>query len=577
MKQTVAILILLLGSSAFSETWHVRKAGNDALSGHTWDSAFATWHSGAVDSIGGGDTVMFGAGRYDTTRIDLVDAWGGTYAVPTVFLDSMYDATGNQGAGATISSAQYVTDWISHSGSIYKSEWNPGARFVYNDWSQSMAQNDTAMVPRQNLGAVVEAGLFYHDGDTVWAWLWGDANPSSQTMTITCEPTITVVPGASDADHIQFKGLYLRMGQQAVFLIRAGADSVVLIHCNIDGPAGHTAGENPALIMSRAFPNTGNYDLTDFGTYNRTTACSLSQNYCIDGTYPYFNTVSGEHRGNGLTLYTQHRFTIDSCVFTRLPGFATDFKVTQWLDNQVDSIFVTANVVKFNEIIGLPVYRNDTLVGSAGGSKFFCGGLNDSAYGNTYRNISELVVGLYNCRAVGGHFVGNNSFYNCDTDIRVHHGPAGDRVPDSTSTFKYNYGAFRAILNKYTGSSFGNAGFWDVDAGSLVELNATNIFDSNGWYDTVSLNFGYNANYSIAQWQGVGNDANADEADPLFTDPANGDFSRPDTTTAEMNVTYGGKTWTIFGAIQNEAVTDSTKASMTGSAILKDKAELLGE
>jgi hypothetical protein len=64
------------------------------------------------------------------------------------------------------------------------------------------------------------------------------------------------------------------------------------------------------------------------------------------------------------------------------------------------------------------------------------------------------------------------------------------------------------------------------------------------------------------------------DVSPGFNDSANGDFSRPGAS-GEMNVTYGGKTHTIFGAIQNEAApADSTKASMTGAAVLSGNAKL---
>jgi hypothetical protein len=37
--------------------------------------------------------------------------------------------------------------------------------------------------------------------------------------------------------------------------------------------------------------------------------------------------------------------------------------------------------------------------------------------------------------------------------------------------------------------------------------------------------------------------------DPAFNDAGNGDFSRP-SASAEMNRTYGGRDWTLYGAEQ---------------------------
>jgi len=545
-----ALFLFILASQIHATTWHISKAGNDSNDGKSWGTAFKTWHSGAVDSMSGGDTLLWGAGRWDTTRIDLTNALGGTYSVPTVFLDSLYEADGTVG-GATISSAQHVTGWTLESGNIYTALWNPGSRFIYQAWSQSMTQNDKAMVPRYGRDSVVSGngaatageGHFHHDGTTIWAWLWGDANPSNETMMITCEPTVTIVPGANDADHIRFIGLSLRMGQQGTIVFRSGADSVRFEHCNLYGPGGQLSGENPSVFMTRAIPNG---DYTDYGEYNAVVGCSVSQGYPSAGIYPWFASVGVGHRGDGITLYTQHHFYVDSNVFFDLPGYATSFKVSQWLAQQNETL-VTANVFRFNECIGRETVRNDTMFGSGGAIILLCGGLRDSVYGNTIRNMTDPGVMFYEgCESVGGHFIGNNSFYNCMVNFRIHHMIAGHRAPDTTSVIKYNYGTYRWVNSPSAGSEM-TAGYWDVY--SLAELAATHDIDYNGWYDTLTYRFGFNASYTWAQWQSIPHDANGKIANPNFIDPARGDFSRPDTS-QEMDLFYGGRQWTLWGAWQ---------------------------
>jgi hypothetical protein len=93
--------------------------------------------------------------------------------------------------------------------------------------------------------------------------------------------------------------------------------------------------------------------------------------------------------------------------------------------------------------------------------------------------------------------------------------------------------------------------------GELAPLDysqdAWDIVDYNMYiYPTAKFEANENS-VSLSTWQSTyGMDAHStNTVDPVFTNAANGDFSRP-SASGEMNVTYGGKTWTIYGAVQNE-------------------------
>ncbi|MGB5107527.1 MAG: hypothetical protein WBP29_02670, partial [Candidatus Zixiibacteriota bacterium] len=68
-----------------------------------------------------------------------------------------------------------------------------------------------------------------------------------------------------------------------------------------------------------------------------------------------------------------------------------------------------------------------------------------------------------------------------------------------------------------------------------------------------SSSFSVMPNYSAAlnwtQWRALGHDTHSFNTNPGLANPAGRDFSRP-SSVQEMNVTYGGRTWTRFGAWQ---------------------------
>ena len=537
------LVVFLFASSAEAivNTWYVRKSGDDTKDGKSWANAFKTWHSGAVDSAIAGDSVWFGAGRWDTTMIEPPS--GGTFSLITTFVDSIYEADGTVG-GATISSAEYPGgSWTNSTGSKWWAEWTPTATSIQEANSKkAVNQNDTAMIPRSSVANMTEAGMSYYDdaNDTMWVWCWGSVNPNNETMTFSARPSVLM--NDSLVDNVLFKGLSFRMGTVGVIAFNQASDSIYFEHCNVYGQWGGWP-DNPAVITSVSWQDA---PMTHWGYYNTFVACSISQCYPVTGTPPGFETGSEHHRGAGIIAYGQRNFTVDSCVFFDLPAVMITFK-NKGNSHSLDQD-TSANVVRFSEFIGRPVADS----GSGGGITFLCASWQDSAYGNTFINMNRAAILFYQgCESEGGLFIGNNSFYNCSANIRMHEQTTTHRVQDTTSFIRYNYGYERWVGAPNPQGTY-EIGIGDIEADSLVAVFAKFDIDSNGWYST-SLNFGYNASKTWAQWQALGADVNGVNTNPSFADPANGDFTRGGAS-GEMNLTYGGRTWTIFGATQNDSV-----------------------
>lgn len=539
----VILLLCLLAGSAFGvvDNWYVSTSGDDTNDGKSWGNAFRTFAL-VADSIDAGDTVRVN-GDHDSVQI--IPPTGGTYSLRTVYLDSLYEATGTVG-GATISSAEYAPgSWTNSAANIWWIEWTPSVTGVQDANSyKAVNQNDSAIVPRTSKANMIRAGMSYYDqtNDTMWVWLWGDANPNSQTMTLSARPTVYF--SDSLIDHVLFQGLKFRMGTVGTVCWNEAADSIFFEHCNIYGQSGGWP-DNPGVINGISWDDP---PVQFWAQYNTFVACSVSQCYPATGTPPGWVNLSEHHRGAGVLTYGQRYMLIDSCVFFDLPGVMVTFKNKgNTYDDDSDT---SANVVRFSEFIGNPVADS----GSGGGVTFLCGGWMDSAYGNTFRNMNRAAIHYYIvCDAAGGIFVGNNSFYNCNPDIQYDQQTANHRSADVTSKVYYNFGSLRWLNSPNEEVNF-KIGIGSVAEGdSLAAIMSKFEADSNAWHDT-SYNFGYAASKTWAEWKGLGFDVNGDSTGTGFNDPANGNFTLVDPTPT-MNVFYAGQWWRVKGAVQPVAAT----------------------
>jgi hypothetical protein len=87
------------------------------------------------------------------------------------------------------------------------------------------------------------------------------------------------------------------------------------------------------------------------------------------------------------------------------------------------------------------------------------------------------------------------------------------------------------------------------------------IPDSNMYYMVSDCAYVGGSCRTWVQWQGYGKDVHSiTGTNPGFQDAPNGNYSRPEAS-SQMNGTYGGQTWTLYGAIQGEpAVTKRLRA-----------------
>jgi hypothetical protein len=382
----------------------------------------------------------------------------------------------------------------------------------------TLAQNETLLEWQTTLGGVTQPGRFYHDitKDTLYAWCYGGGDPDNYDMEASCKEVVDLYEGGS---YTTFWGLDLRYGKQGVFFFGGldKPDSVFIDHCYMSGVS-HTSGENPALVFCAAATS----DTTAFGYFNRVRSCSLGNAY----------NDAFDH-GNGICVYSESYFVVESCFIFAPIKIGIQFK------HGYDIGLLRNNVARFNTIVGASVYGVDIWENP----------YNDSLYGNTLIGGNTIESRAFYVRGsdppVGGYInIFNNTMYNWGyTGLEA--GGAGGGAPGSK--FKYNI---------------------QYDDNTEVEpLSRIGPTETTHW--TIDSNLIYADVYqwmidwdwkTLSAWRNnYGYDVHSDTGYALigFRDPENGDFSRPGSS-QEMNLTYGGKTWTRYGAWQPSASLDTT-------------------
>lgn len=561
MKHWLFLFILLLAGGAEAKTVHIAKSGSDGNDGLSWGNAKLTWHTGGVAILAGGDTCLFGAGRWDSTRI--LNPPAGTFSDNTYFIDSLWKATGTWG-GATLCIGKIIETWENVTGQIYRAAWDEEGS-CSQGWTQAWVaiQDDSLLIPRTSYANITEEGMFHHTGDSMYLWAWGGGDPDgAYTIRSTCQATIEF-NDADAYDHVRFEGLNLYLGVPGVVHFESnGADSIQFYNCRIRF-GGSLTGENPSIITSQ--PGSGG----NWMEYLGVKICSIGGVYPPTGTPPDFTDITWTQVGGNVFYQTRYA-VFDSCVFFDIPGPAIYWK--QHIPS--DTPWAASNVAKFNRIIGNSG-RGITSVGRVGVT-IGAGARKDSIYGNviTHQLEAGILVGNsigpgYNN---GRHWIANNTMDSCGTGVKLW---KPNQQTDSTSWVKYNIVNRQWPAGEYEiGSAEGEIGFYNANAnmedGFDIDYNmfydAGDAFrcecdgstgDSVHWVD--DCGFGANSTFLT---------------DPAFNDMNDFDYSRPGAS-GEIDVTYGGRTWTIFGAIQNEAAAeDSTVVKMDGKSQLSGKANL---
>lgn len=530
-------------NSAFGETYYVARTGNDNNTGTSWATAWTTVAK-VNATITHGDTVRFGTGDWYASQF--IPVSGNTAADPTVYACST-NSIDSKGL-TEIWSGDLVETWTLYSGNVYQADWTPSAEhgnFVAN--YPCIVGGDSIYVPVLSAGSVTNAGYFYYDpaGDIlyIYPYIAGDPDVTGHRILASAQPVVHF--NDSIIRYTEFFGLNLKMGAPGTIYFSENwrSDFNSFIHCNI-AHATHGPANNASVIGSFSYGNPGEPDTLDGFYYgNSFRACSIYSATSAMGQ----NQTS--HAGSGFTLYGQRQWIIDSCYFYSLPGAGIMFKGggNDYYGNRVSySVFDGTDSMPYGQASFTKL-----------GVETACGADRDSVYGCIFKNFFYSGAGAIgmaegDCNPAmsfyyGGDFFCNNTMYNCNMFFYGRVEPPENDLP---VTIKYN--VMQKVLS---GSSR-----WVSDSDKPIFSNpAWCVIDSNYWYDpSYAFLFYDGSSRNWTYWTGtLGYDTHGYNSDPGLADPVNDDFSRPDAS-QEMNLYYGGRTWTKFGAIQGIPSPDTT-------------------
>jgi hypothetical protein len=567
----VCLFLAFCTCKAFGATHYVSLAGDNS-DGTTWAKAWTHPESLDTNPMSEGDTALFGQGSYYGVNLDVIDGNNGSdkthYACSTYSLATAH--TAELWGGDVVST---WTDTSVGGNTIYKAVWTPTNLATSPGDFTSPAVNslypcvvgdtgvDLIYNTHEAITDVNQAGYaFYNYTDTmlyIWPYSGGDPDVTGEKILATADQCVTLQ--TNTANYVVMFGLNIKMGWGGAMRLSevAGAggqsDSCLFWHCTFAhaNKPSEAANTNGGVIVAEN--EGGSYFKWD----NVFRACSI---FSATGAIEREGDTGA---GSGILMYGMKRTVVDSCVFKQLPGAGVMWKG--------GGSAYTGNRVSFCTFDGTDSMPYGRSAFKTHAYEAACGADRDSCYGNQFINI-------YNSRAVGikegdcnppgaqyymGDFICNNSFYNCNGFIHTHNEAPEDA--DSTFVFKYN------VMQKVRDAS----SYWvySTNAGPIHTPAYCDI-DSNIWYDSSGgNNFLYreiSTNRNWSYWTTTeGYDANGGDTTDAGYDGAPTDLTRSGAS-GEMNRTYGGRTWTIFGAVQNDGGSGPSKAPFKRSEIELD-------
>lgn len=504
-------------NSVFGATRYVSTAGSNTSPYTSW--ATAATHPNRINAvISTGDTVRIAPATYDTVCI--IPPRGGTSW--TVYCDSLADGTQRS---ATILSAAITlsSEWTQRGAtSIYR--YNAVFPARWNRWEtygMTMERNGVLQHSQTSLGAVTASSDFYYDDATDSIFVYGD--PAGQTVRVSQSPV--VVCRYDDQDMIKFIGLSMEMGYQGVVILSSSeggsGDSIWIQYCNLRKAGLSIGSSNLGIIYS---------GLNNIGKFNKVVGCTLQYAWAPSDDY------SG---GGGVDFYSQSNFTLDSNYVSdcRAGGFMLKFG-----GNSTPYGWTTTvnNLIRDNKFVG---GLAGIWFGPKQDSLIICG---NQFINQTYRGVDAHCTENSNY-AYSDVKIFNNTFYNIPQPIMLSPTASG------ANEVRYNV-VFDTTSRDYSI-------LFDVQGGEApAQTPATDTYydvDSNMYYHGgdgfapfVDLAMDCSAS-NWAQWQACGFDVHGSQSNPNFSASQTPTLTRPGAS-GEMSRTYGGKTWTIWGALQNE-------------------------
>ncbi len=538
------------GQQAVGDTiWYFSKSGSSSNGGHSWSDALLTIED-FNDSVHAGHLAIFGRGVFND--LQMFPPGGGDDSGWTDIWDSVTFETGDSAAPgnrAVISGEETLTNWTlvcdSPSFDVYYSIhqfsdcWSGAAGNEGPDADRCWTGcwNDTLLMKPYNLLdsllVVADDYVMCHvdisgANDTFYIRVADGVDPADHTVKGSARPAVRF---ANDNQRkIAFHGMEFRMGKQGVILFTVGANDSIQFYKCIMHKAGHDRGENPAVIMGRAAifgEDPGPYDFP-FKEHLLFENCNIYDAIGCGSSYY-------EHGGSGFEMYQTRYTVVSSCHVHDVPGNGIIWKNQDALAN--DSV-VTGNVVRNSTIEDCGEF------GIVGGNNDYC----DSIYGNYIINCGEAAIepNHGSDATFGNWFICNNTVYRTNMFFWSRFDLGGD----STCVVKYNIFYKKSCdygfdyYNDWARFSF-NSNYYDIDY--------------NMWYDPDSTFSSYcdGASRNWAAWQSTcGFDANGLNQSFGFNTTT---LALPDTTDLTMNWTYGGQTWTNWGANQNTEGTSKSK------------------
>lgn len=556
MKRFAVILTILLSfaiwSNSLATTYFVKVGGNNSADGLSWANAWA--HPNKTNgNINDGDTVIFAPGEWDTCYINPPDG-GVAWTVYRCADDNPDDA--DSGRSATILRGGIrKTSWTQRgSTNIYRLDTTFPPRWnSRQDYTICLTQDGAIGHGTSNhegggsISTLDAAGKFWYDADgtdSVFFWPYGGGDPDAYDVRISGNPVVVINNAAEGA--IKFIGLTFEEGQRSVAWIAGDGfggssdapDSIEFLHCNIKN-AGECIGANNCGIVTFGF-DSGDPPTTDnaYARYCYVRACSLS------GAWAPTDDYSG---GCGIEVYGAARSVFDSNVVTnvRAGGFMLKYGGGTTSATQARNMVIAHNWIDY---------------GRAG---IWYGNRVDSLwiYGNYILNSGYYGI---DCHSTGSDipynsvFIFNNTFWNAAGNVEGD-GKSIGIAPRAGSTFGDSWVKYNVIFD--TATVYDAIGFeYRSEAPNQTNLVTYWSADSNLYYHgsgSFSCEFNTGSSCSGTNWAAwiacQSYDAHSSSTtNPKFyqsqTQTKTG-LSRPNSA-AEMNYTYGGRTWTLFGAWQ---------------------------
>ena len=559
MKRIIGLLalLLLLCPPTMARKFYAGPGGswsNDGLTHETrWPHPNRFNYSPAVP----GDTLVLDAAEYDTCDIPLKQ---GDITHKTAWIPS----NGIAGRGTVIlhSGPPVANNWTNSSGQIYYTpltssvaEWTASNAARFCTYERITGTVDSLLLPMSTLGNLTAAGQCFYDdsANRLYVWCRGGGNPGTK-IRYTTKPLITSNNEADDYNY--FIGLDLRGGYQAVAVLGhggsdyqnsgGGGDFNCFLHCNI-GLAIETQSNNPAVIYHG---NTYGSTKSTWSQFNNVIACSLTQCRSLNGG-------TGLHGGFGLELYACDRWVIDSCEILRNGGGGIALKMGNYPDYGLSADSIK---IRFNRLDGKNL---ESTTGIWVGNKVKALDI----IGNYILNMNNSISFLTSASGdpmEGGFRVWNNTIVNADESL-VQFAPHNI---NGANSFQYNYlfdstgaPANGHMVFRPSGDGTGltetpsSEQYWNSTTGGVINNNRY-------WTGGASFSclFMSTSGYTGTNWTSwtAHFDANSSNTiNPVFDASHLGNYARS-SSSAEIDVTHSGRTWTRYGAWQpGGAITDS--------------------